>query len=406
MHIALLTDRIPPENRGGAGEIVWRLGRALHRAGQRVTVICATEQDTFEQERDGIHTVHLHSRYPQRLRAWLSLYNPQTARPLREWIRRLRPDVVHAHNIHTDLSYHSLVLARQMGIRTVFTSHDVMPFTYTKLSAFVDAHGCEVPPGGYRLPPWYNLRQSRLRYNPVRNLWIRSVLAGCDARIAVSHALAQAHADNGLINFSVVHNGIDVLDWYTDSNTVVTFQSTLKLEGRLVILFGGRMMKAKGTYQLLQALARVIQRVPQALLLVASPAPIEQQVAPAVLAPMRDHVRWAGWLRGDMLAAAYRAAHVVVTPSIIFDSFPTMNLEAMAAGKPVITTCFGGGRETVQHERTGIVLNPFHINTLAESLERLLTDHALAARMGAAGYERVQSEFYMERFLRLMMEHY
>jgi glycosyltransferase involved in cell wall biosynthesis len=406
MHAALLTDRIPPENRGGAGEIVWRLALGLRQAGHRVTVIAATDGAPFDDVREGIPTYHLHSRYPDRWQAYLSLYNPQTIAPLRRLLADLKPDVVNAHNIHRDLSYHSLVVARSLGIRTVFTSHDVMPFAYGKISYFVQPHTCDLPPQGYRLPPFYNLRKNRLRYNPARNLWIRRVLAQCDARIAVSHALARAHADNGLIDFSVVHNGIDVVSWRVNEAEIAALQAQLQIEGRQVILFGGRMTNAKGTQQLLQALARVFPRVPRALLLVAGTQPIEAQVAPALLDPVRNYVRSAGWLAGKALAAAYRMARLVVTPSIIFDSFPTMNLEAMACGVPVVTTCFGGASEAVVHDQTGFVVNPFDIEALAVAIERLLTDDSLAARMGAAGLERVQQRFSIEEFVRLMLQHY
>ncbi|XWX03402.1 glycosyltransferase family 4 protein [Aggregatilineales bacterium SYSU G02658] len=406
MHIALLSDRIPPENRGGAGEIVWRLAQGLQRAGHAVTIIAATDGPPFDELREGIPTYHLHSRYPDRWQAYLSLYNPQTIAPLRRLLTNLKPDVVHAHNIHRDLSYHSLALARQLGIRTVFTSHDVMPFAYGKISYFVQPHTCALPPQGYRLPPFYNLRKNRLRYNPVRNLWIRRVLAQCDARIAVSHALARAHAENGLSHFSVVHNGIDVVSWRVDAADITALQAQLQIEGRQVILFGGRMTNAKGTQQLLQALARVFPRVPRALLLVAGTQPIEEQVPPALLDPVRDFVRSAGWLAGRALAAAYRMARLVVTPSVIFDSFPTMNLEAMACGVPVVTTCFGGAQEAVIDGQTGFVVNPFNIDALAEAIERLLTDDALAARMGAAGLARAQQHFSIEEFVRLMLQHY
>ena len=406
MHIALLNDRIPPENRGGAGEVVWRLALGLRAAGHRVTVICATDGPSFEETREGVPTFHLHSRYPDRWHAYLSLYNPQTVEPLRRLLETLKPDVVHAHNVHRDLSYHSLVLAKRLGLRTVFTSHDVMPFAYGKVSYFIRSGTCALPPEGYRLPPFYNLRQNRLRYNPLRNWWIRRVLAQCDARIAVSRALAQALADNGLRNFSVVHNGIDVVSWQVSSTEVAALRSQLGLEGRRVILFGGRMTNAKGTQHLLQALARVIQRVPSALLLVAGSRPIEPQVAPHLLEPVREHVRSAGWLSGRALAAAYRLARLVATPSIIFDSFPTMNLEAMACGVPVVTTCFGGASEAVVDGQTGFVVNPFDIEALATAIERLLTDDSLAARMGAAGLERVQQCFSIEEFVRLMLQHY
>src|SRR5688572_11008019 len=105
MRILLLNDRIPPENRGGAGEVVWRLTLGLRDAGHDVHVAAATPDQPFRETRDGIPTYHLHSRYPERWRAYLSLYNPQTVGALAALYGELKPDVVNAHNIHADLSY-------------------------------------------------------------------------------------------------------------------------------------------------------------------------------------------------------------------------------------------------------------------------------------------------------------
>ena len=100
MKILLLSDRIPPEGRGGAEAVVWRLARGLAAAGHNIHVAAATTGAPFEEVRDGIPTYHLHAAYPERFRAWLSLWNPQTAGALRSLLQRLQPDIVNAHNIH------------------------------------------------------------------------------------------------------------------------------------------------------------------------------------------------------------------------------------------------------------------------------------------------------------------
>ena len=96
----------------------------------------------------------------------------------------------------------------------------------------------------------------------------------------------------------------------------------------------------------------------------------------------------------------YRLADVVACPSVIFDSFPTTNLEAMAAGKPVVATCFGGSREAVEDGFTGYILNPLNTGLFAQKLNELLTDDAKAKAMGAAGFLRVRGHFTLERQLK------
>ncbi|MDQ7036557.1 MAG: glycosyltransferase [Anaerolineae bacterium] len=300
MRILLLNDRIPPENRGGAGEIVWRLASALRDNGHDVHVIAATPHKAFTETREGIATYHLHVAYPQRWRAWLSLYNPQTVKPLKQLYQQIQPDIINGHNIHADLTYHSLTIAKQMSIPAVFTSHDVMPFAYHKMSYFIDPQQRGVTsPADYRLPPLFNLKQMRLRYNPFRNLTIRRILSqSTQVRTAPSQELCKAHEANGLPEFTCVHNGIDA-DWFRASDeTIAALRQRLGLVGRKVILFAGRLTGAKGTQQLLQALQQVVIAVPNVTLLVLSSVPIADQIPRSAICESARKAHYFWWLVG------------------------------------------------------------------------------------------------------------
>jgi len=409
MRIVLLNDRIPPENRGGAGQMVWRLACGLHRAGHEVHIIAATKQASFDEVREGIATYHVHSRYPQRWRAWLSLYNPQTIPALQALYQEIQPDVINAHNIHTDLSYYCLTLAHGMGIPVVFTSHDVMLFAYHKLSYFIEPSRCGVDsPNAYRLPPFYNLRTMRFQYNPLRNLLIRSILRNhAQIRVAPSQELCNAHHANGLPEFQAVYNGIDSAQFTASGAVIQQLHERLNLQGRKIILFAGRLTGAKGTYPLLKVLMRVVEAVPEALLLVLSPQSLESQIEAAQYAHLFEHhIRSAGWLEGKELVAAFHLADVVVVPSVIFDTFPTVNLEAMAAKKPVLASCYGGSYEAVLDAVTGYVINPFDYDDFTQKLVRLLRDEGLREQMGAAAYARVQTHFTLGHYVQQMLDSY
>lgn len=400
MRILLLNDRIPPENRGGAGEVVWRLALAFREAGHDVHVAAATTEAAFTEERDGIPTYHLHVQYPLRWRAWLSLYNPQITDDLHKLYDTVQPDIINGHNIHMYLSYHSLTLARQMGIPAIFSSHDVMPFAYQKLSRFIDPTYCGVrSPSDYKMPRFFNLNQMRLRYNPLRNFFIQRVLRqSTQFRTTPSQELADAHHANGLPPFTVVHNGIDPTQFHASETAIEKLRERLNLQGRKVILFAGRLTGAKGTQQLLQALTQVVQAVPETTLLVLSSQSIESQVQDPHYAHLREnHIVSGGWMAGEELAAAFHLADIVTAPSIIFDSFPTVNLEAMLAKTAVVATCYGGGREAVIDGETGYLINPFDTAQFADRLTRLLSDADLCQQMGQSGYHRVRDLFPMAR---------
>ncbi len=95
------------------------------------------------------------------------------------------------------------------------------------------------------------------------------------------------------------------------------------------------------------------------------------------------------------LPAYFRACDVFVLPSIErSEAFGIVQLEAMAAGKPLVSCDVGTGVAWVnQHEITGLVVPPRDPAALAAALNRLIADAALRARLGAAGQQRVHSEF-------------
>lgn len=408
MKILLLNDRIPPEGRGGAESVVWRLARGLAAAGNETHIIATTAGAAFEETREGIATYHIQAGYPERFRAWLSLWNPQTVGAYKRLLRRIQPDVVNAHNIHYLLSYHALKLAREAGCAVVFSAHDAMPFAYGKLPA---AFSPDVPepcePGDHRLPRGYNLRQSRFRYNPLRNAMIKRYLARCaHIRTAPSQALAHAFADNDMPPVEVAHNGIDLKAWaLVDESIVADLRGRLDLVDKRVILIAGRLTTEKGLRQILAALGKLHDSLPAVRLLVLSSRAIDSQIAGA-FAHLDSLIRIGGWLSGGELRAAYQLADVVAAPSIYLDPFPTVALEAMAAGKPVVATCFGGAREAIVDGETGYIVNPFDISALSDRLLRLLTDEDRRRRMGLLGRARLAQHFSLDDQARRMLALY
>ncbi len=410
MRIIILSDRIPPENVGGAGRAAWILAHGLCDAGHDVHVIAATSGPSFREAREGVPTYHIHAQYPIRFQAWLSLYNPQTIGSLRQLFQEIKPDVVNAHNIHRDLSYASLSLARRLGIPTVFTSHDLMPVAYGKLRHFINPARCGVDsPQQYQLPFLFNLRQMRFRYNPLRNMTIRHILRRhTQVRTCVSEAQRQALEVNNLPPFRLVFYGIDPKGFSASDQVIERLRQRLDLANRPIILFGGRLSVDKGSARLLAALDRVRIRVPNVLLLVLTTGNLERHGfdRPEFRHLLEHHVRPGGWLSGEELAAAYQLADIVTVPSIYLDPAPLINLEAMAAGKPLVSTCFGGTPEYVIDGVTGYIVNPFDTEAFADRLETLLLNPELRHAMGMDGQRRVKEQFSVAKQVEHMLAAY
>ncbi|MBC7242519.1 MAG: glycosyltransferase [Anaerolineae bacterium] len=163
-----------------------------------------------------------------------------------------------------------------------------------------------------------------------------------------------------------------------------------------LLLFVGRLRYYKGVDYLIQAMAEV----PAATLLVVGEGPMRrpwEELARGSGAAER--IRFLGEVPDPELPAYYHACDVFVLPaSQRSEAFGTVLLEAMACGKPVITTELGTGTSWVnRHGETGLVVPPADPDALAGAIRTLLSNPDLRRRMGEAARRRVAEEFTLER---------
>ncbi len=162
--------------------------------------------------------------------------------------------------------------------------------------------------------------------------------------------------------------------------------------GAPLVVAAGRLDPGKGHVALLDAFKLVLERMPEARLLICG-NPDSKEYGNALRKRSEDlgvdrSTIFAGW-RGDM-PQIYRAADVFCLPSEM-DPCALVYLEAMGAGLPVVALYSGGTPELVEHERTGLLAYPKDTAALAGHLTRLLRDPALARDFGAAGRKRARS---------------
>ncbi len=375
MKILIFADSFPPDAPGGAGRSTFDLARAFQKKGHSVFVITTCQEKNLSKESDlkGLKIFRIYANYRSRWRAYLSLCNPQTVGLVSKLLQEIKPDIVHANNIHYYLSYFCLRIAKKYSKGVFLTARDVMSFNYGKLATKKYLERCV-----YQTHWLDHLKQAQKRYNPFRNVIIRHYLNSIDKVFVISEALKQALQENKIKNVEVIYNGIDVEDWKINPELVKGFKEKYNIQNKKVILFAGRISELKGLKQISRAVAKVKEKIPEAVLLIVGKGGI-------------------GWLTGSELKSAYWAADVVVTPSIHLDAFNRTNIEGMACKKPVVGTCFGGTPEIVQDGITGFVVNPLNIEQMADKLLDLLKNPQKAKQFGEAGFERVQQKFNLEK---------
>lgn len=194
---------------------------------------------------------------------------------------------------------------------------------------------------------------------------------------------------------AVVPFGIDARAWTPTPAVCNRAKEIRALHARPIVLFAGRHVAYKGVDVLLRALQQV-----DADAVIAGDGPRrESWLALSRELGLGSRVRFPGELPHDELAALYHACELFVLPSITrAEAFGYVQLEAMACGKPVVSTTVPSGVPWVNRDgETGLTVSPGDPDALARALRALLADDGMRMRMGAAGRARVASEFSMPR---------
>ncbi|MBI5138665.1 MAG: glycosyltransferase family 4 protein [Candidatus Vogelbacteria bacterium] len=395
MKILFLSDDFPPTSFGGAGISTCDIALGMKKAGHEVFVVttCRKEIDSGESDYEGIKVYRIASDYPGRWRSWISLYNRPVVSRVEELIRQLKPDVVHANNIHFYLSYACLKVAKKNCKAVVFTARDVMTFNFSKLTTKRYLENFD-----YHTTWRDHIKQAGKRWNPLRNIIIKRYLGYADKILAVSDALRKALEQNRIRNVEVMHSGIDVDSWRVSNEDGINFRQKYGTDNKKVILFGGRLSDAKGCKQVLGAMVEILKNIPNAVLLIVASLDghTNQLTAEANKLEIGDRLLFTGWVGRDKIKFTYACADIVLVTSICFDSFPRIVLEAMASGKPVVGTCYGGASEAIIDGVTGYVVNPFDVDIMSKQIVDLLSNHHKAAEFGHAGRQRIQADFNLD----------
>lgn len=380
MKVAFLTREFAPEVYGGAGVYADHLAAELARiAGLDLTVHC------FGGVRDGALTAKAYE-------PWNRLAGPAPhATALQTMSVDLAmaagiegADIVHSNTWYTNLAGHLAKLLYQ--IPHVATSHSLEPLRRWK----ADQLGA-----GYALSSFCE----------------QIALESADGIIAVSVQmrsdilLAYPTIDPDRIH--VIHNGVDAQTYHPVEGTQVLEKHGISPD-RPIVAFVGRITQQKGLVHLLKA-AELFH--PSAQLVLCASAPDNPEMGRQFenlardLHSSRGAVFWINQMlpRPELLQLLTNA-RVFVCPSV-YEPFGLVNLEAMACETPVVASHTGGIPEIIVEGETGFLIplnvidgrepeNPESFErTLAERVNHLIEDPALAARLGKAGRQRVIQQF-------------
>jgi len=184
-------------------------------------------------------------------------------------------------------------------------------------------------------------------------------------------------------NIKVIYNGIETV-FRPESKTKPPWQKKT-----LSIGFVGELHQRKGIHLFLESLKHV--KIPCEVVLIGNgdESYVERLKEIQISSP------WPVYFLGFRKDAVdlYEWLDIVVLPSIEFESFGMVLLEAMLWEKPTVCSDFGGMKEVVEHSKTGLVVPANDVKALAAALDILLKKERLRESMGKAGRKRLVEFF-------------
>jgi phosphatidylinositol alpha-mannosyltransferase len=202
-----------------------------------------------------------------------------------------------------------------------------------------------------------------------------------EGRIAVSQAALEFVNRYFPAEYEIIPNGIDLPHFAGEVAPLEEFS-----DGKLNILFVGRMEKRKGFKHLLGAYEKVKKQYPECRLIVVGPEgrAWRKHRDRARKRDLKDVV-FAGYVPYEELPRYYKSADVFCSPATDKESFGLVLLEAMAVGTPVVATNIAGYAAVVSDGVDGLLVKPRDEGDLARGILTLLRDGDLRESMGARG---------------------
>jgi L-malate glycosyltransferase len=342
--------------RGGQNQVLLTVN-GLRSIGQRAALVAHPDGELRRRVDEGLELIPIAPRTEMDLSA---------AWRLARVVKRLRPDVIHAHDPH-GVAMASLALSLGSG---------------------------SAPEG--RAPALVVSR--RVDFHLKGNSFSRWKHRQVDCFIAASNAIRAMLVADGVpeTNIVTVHEGIDVE--HVLAAPPVNVHETFFLPHHAPVVGNvGALVPHKGQRHLIEAAHLVVQQLPDVRFVILGEGELREHLERLVREHhLEKHVLLPGF-RIDVLGCL-KGFDLFVMSSVT-EGLGTSLLDAMACSKAIVATTAGGIPEVVDDQVTGLLVEPRDHHALASAIVRLMADEPERQRMAAAGFDRVSARFTVERMV-------
>lgn len=247
----------------------------------------------------------------------------------------------------------------------------------------------------------FHAYHNRPRFYKWASPFLKRCLPRLRGKIVVSEPAREFVARHLPADYRVIPNGIDIHHFNGLGAPRPHYD-----DGKLNILFVGRLERRKGLDYLLQAYGRVKDQLPPSrLIVVGSGGKNDARYHRMCNHLGIDETVFTGFVSNDDLPGYYASADIFCAPATDGESFGIILLEAMACGVPVIASKVAGYASVLEHEAEGLLVKPKDAADLGQALQKLAGDRSLREQMGTRG--RTKAERYnWEHVAREVLEYY
>jgi phosphatidylinositol alpha-mannosyltransferase len=228
--------------------------------------------------------------------------------------------------------------------------------------------------------PWYEI------FSPIMKWYLKRWWSKLDGRIAVSEVARRFVNTSFPADYTIIPNGIDTHHF---NNGVAPFEEYR--DGKLNIVFVGRLEKRKGFDYLLDAFKMVKKEYRNCRLIQVGPGKrLLKKYRKRVINENIGDVNFTGYATYADLPRYYKTADIVCFPNTGWESFGIVLLEAMAVGKPIVASDIMGFTAVMENGEQGLTVPPKDARALADALLTLINDADLRRRMGESGKDHTR----------------
>jgi len=249
-----------------------------------------------------------------------------------------------------------------------------------------------------------HIRRTSIGYNfwrPLSTIWLKRRVYKLHGKIAVSKPAMEFANKHLSGHYNIIPNGIDLEQFSPDVAPIDEF-----CDGKLNILFVGRMEKRKGLKYLLEAYKQVKKEIPDSRLIIVGPGTkLRKKYEKQVKDDELKDVVFVGYVSHDELPRYYKTADIYCAPATGMESFGIVLLEAMAVGTSIVASNIDGYASVVTHGVEGLLVPPKDSDSLAQALISLLRDELLRQQMGDRGRIKAQ-DYSWEHIAQMVLNYY